>query len=208
MTNQATPSGATRQTLLDAAQATMAGKGFSAVGLNEILNAAGVPKGSFYHYFASKEAFGQALLARYFDTSLATLDAMLAPDAASVGERLMRYWQHWADSQMAAGPHAKCLVVKLGAEVADLSAAMRRTLHDGTARLIARLAAAIEAGVADGSLATVHDPAEAARTLYQTWLGASVMAKISGGRAPFDNAAAVTRQMLRPVATHEHRQHA
>jgi len=41
----------------------MAGKGFSVVGLNEVLKSAGVPKGSFYHYFSSKDAFGEALLA-------------------------------------------------------------------------------------------------------------------------------------------------
>lgn len=51
-----------RQHILDTAKPIMLRKGFSAVGLNEILQAAGVPKGSFYHYFGSKEAFGEALL--------------------------------------------------------------------------------------------------------------------------------------------------
>ena len=39
-----------RGSILEAGQRIMAGKGFSAVGLNEILAGAGVPKGSFYHY--------------------------------------------------------------------------------------------------------------------------------------------------------------
>jgi TetR/AcrR family transcriptional repressor of nem operon len=52
-------------------------KGYAAVGLNEILAAAGVPKGSFYHYFESKDAFGEALLESYFETYLEDLDAML-----------------------------------------------------------------------------------------------------------------------------------
>lgn len=58
-----------RRSILDVGQRIMAGKGFSAVGLNEVLAAAGVPKGSFYHYFASKEAFGQALLEKYTSRS-------------------------------------------------------------------------------------------------------------------------------------------
>ena len=41
----------------------MGRKGYSGVGLTEILTAAGVPKGSFYHYFASKDAFGEAMVA-------------------------------------------------------------------------------------------------------------------------------------------------
>ncbi len=46
----------TRQHLLDTGYRIMAVKGFSGVGLNEILQSAGVPKGSFYHYFKSKNS--------------------------------------------------------------------------------------------------------------------------------------------------------
>ena len=56
----------TRQQLLDTGQRMMVLKGFTGVGLNEILQTAGVPKGSFYHYFKSKEQYGQALLEEYF----------------------------------------------------------------------------------------------------------------------------------------------
>src|ERR1700742_2378050 len=55
-----------RQHILDSAYLLMGRKGFTAVGLNELLTAAGVPKGSFYHYFDSKESFGEALLEDYF----------------------------------------------------------------------------------------------------------------------------------------------
>ncbi|WP_163030699.1 TetR/AcrR family transcriptional regulator, partial [Pseudomonas viridiflava] len=52
----------TRQHLLDTGHRMMAERGFTSVGLNELLQAAGVPKGSFYHYFKSKELYGQGLL--------------------------------------------------------------------------------------------------------------------------------------------------
>ena len=52
----------TRQHILETGLGIFAGKGFASVGLNELLKAAGVPKGSFYHYFESKEQYGQALL--------------------------------------------------------------------------------------------------------------------------------------------------
>ena len=48
-----------RQNILQAARPIIGAKGFSAVGLTEILAAAKVPKGSFYYYFTSKEAFGK-----------------------------------------------------------------------------------------------------------------------------------------------------
>src|SRR5690242_1088215 len=67
----------TRQHLLDTGHRMMAEKGFTSVGLNEILQTAGVPKGSFYHYFKSKELYGQALLADYFVGYLADMERRL-----------------------------------------------------------------------------------------------------------------------------------
>ena len=88
-----------RDHILATGQRIMAGKGFSAVGLNEILTDAGVPKGSFYHYFSSKEAFGVDMLARYFDDYLAELDATLSQPGLTMAQRLMNYWQLWRESQ-------------------------------------------------------------------------------------------------------------
>jgi TetR/AcrR family transcriptional repressor of nem operon len=59
----------TRETLCRAGVAALTEKGFSATGIDEILKSVGVPKGSFYHFFASKEAYGSELItlyARYF----------------------------------------------------------------------------------------------------------------------------------------------
>jgi TetR/AcrR family transcriptional regulator, transcriptional repressor for nem operon len=72
-----------RELILATGQRIMAGKGFSAVGLKEILDESDVPKGSFYHYFTSKEDFGVAMLEHYFDDYLADLDKTLPPRPAN-----------------------------------------------------------------------------------------------------------------------------
>ena len=77
----------TRQQILDTARPIIAGKGFAAVGLSEILAAAGVPKGSFYHWFRSKEQFGEALLDRHFENYVAHVDAVLHAAGMTAGER-------------------------------------------------------------------------------------------------------------------------
>jgi len=81
--------------------------------------------------------------------------------------------------------------------VADLSDAMRITLRDGTEQIVARLAALVEAGVADASLPPL-EPRETAQTLYQLWLGASLLGKLHRNRAALENAMAFTRKMLTP----------
>ena len=189
-----------RDHILATGQRIMAGKGFSAVGLNEILTDAGVPKGSFYHYFSSKEAFGVDMLARYFDDYLAELDATLSEPGLTMAQRLMNYWQLWRESQSFSDCQGKCLAVKLGAEVADLSDSMRGTLQTGTAGIIARLADALEAGIEEGSLSIDDKPSRVAESLYQLWVGASVMVKIVRNTGPFDSAMSMTQKIIRITA--------
>ncbi|KVQ26589.1 TetR/AcrR family transcriptional regulator [Burkholderia cepacia] len=192
-----------RQHILNIAKPIMLHKGFSAVGLNEILAAAGIPKGSFYHYFGSKEAFGEALLEAYFDSYHAHLDNLLKHQAGTGAERLMTYWRNWLHTQCADDPQGKCLAVKLGAEVSDLSEAMRAVLRQGTSQIIERLAAGIEAGLADGSLSGIADPSHTAAILYEMWLGATLLEKIHRDRKPLERAMVETRRMLNlPPAEH------
>lgn len=184
-----------RQHILEVAHPLLLRKGFSAVGLAEILAAARVPKGSFYHYFGSKEAFGEAVLEAYFSDYLTRMDTLLSGAGTAV-DRLIRYFVDWLDSQTGDNAQSRCLVVKLGAEVCDLSESMRTALQNGTRRIIGRLADCVEAGRGDHPVPVASDATAVATTLYQSWLGASLLAKITHDRAPLDRAMADTRQLL------------
>ncbi|MCB5905886.1 TetR/AcrR family transcriptional regulator [Streptomyces pinistramenti] len=188
--------GDTRRSILDAAQRIMARKGFSAVGINEVLTAAGVPKGSFYHFFGSKDAFGEAMIRAYFTDYLADMDRILAEPGLTSAQRLMNYWQNWRETQSVGECQGKCLAVKLGAEVSDLSEAMRIALKEGTTAVIDRLERTITAGLKDGSLTTDVSARDTAQSLYDMWLGASVMVKIHRHLGPMDTTMTVTRQLL------------
>src|SRR3954463_16702733 len=178
--------GDTRRTILDAAQRIMSHKGFAAVGINEVLSEAGVPKGSFYHYFNSKDAFGEAMMRSYFADYLADMDRILGEPGPTSAQRLMNYWQSWRETQSVDECQGKCLAVKLGAEVADLSESMRLALKDGTGAIVDRVERMIVSGLADGSIAVDGDPRETAQALYDMWLGGSIMAKIHRSIAPID----------------------
>ncbi|WLH82404.1 TetR/AcrR family transcriptional regulator [Pseudomonas sp. FP2338] len=189
----------TRQAILDTAQVIVGRKGFSAVGLNEILQAAEVPKGSFYHYFNSKDAFGVVLLDSYFEHYVNGMQQLFDQPDLSGFAKLMRYWHSWVDNQTGCTDTGKCLAVKLGAEVSDLSEPMRLALQRGTARTIALLAEALQHGVEDGSLQAQPHPESLARRLYALWLGTSVMSKITRTSAPFDEALLLTQHLLQPI---------
>lgn len=186
----------TRRAILDSGRRVITAKGYSAVGLNEILMEAGVPKGSFYHFFTSRDAFGEALLQRYFDEYFAAMDRITADRNKNAAQHLMQYWQNFYDTQAVDDCQGRCLVVKLGAEIADLSEAMRETMKAGTAQIVDRLERMIAAGVGDGSLTIDADPRATAETLYDLWLGASVMAKIHRSAACLDRCMEATRRIL------------
>ena len=182
--------------LLDTAQRIVGAKGFVAVGLNQLLGAAGIPKGSFYYYFPSKEAFGKDLLDHYFEKDLLQIDEALSEPGRTARERLMAYWRIFRANQEHDDPNGKCLAVKLGAEVSDMSEDMRLALKAGTSAIVSRLSRVLREGVADGSIAISGSPNATAQTLYQLWMGASLISKISHDRAAFANANAATERIL------------
>ena len=188
--------GDTRRSILDAAQQIMSRKGFSAVGINEVLSAAGVPKGSFYHFFGSKDAFGEAMMRAYFADYLAEMDRVLAEPGLTSAQRLMNYWENWRETQSVDECQGKCLAVKLGAEVSDLSETMRLALKEGTTAIVDRLERTIAAGLEDGSIAVDGTPRDTAQVLYDMWLGGSVVVKIHRDISTLDTTIKVTRQLL------------
>ena len=190
------PATDTRLKILDSAKVLIAVRGFSAVGLSEILGAAAVPKGSFYHWFRSKEQFGEALLEHHFESYLLEVDASLFAAGQSAPQRLLAFFSQWHTSQSGDCPQARCLVVKLSAEVCDLSEAMRVVLERGTARVIDRLASCLAEGIATGELAACPEPAEVAQQLYQQWLGATLLSRVQRSAAPLDKALAQTVRWL------------
>lgn len=189
---------ATRQHILDTGYALVLNKGFAGLGLQEILRSSGVPKGSFYHYFPSKEAFGAALLTDYVARYADRLNVLL-DQPGPARDRLMRYWQAWIadpDDPAAAGWAEGCLVVKLAAEVADLSEDMRLVLTHATDRLVARIAGLITRGRADGSLPAGAEAGALAQCLYQMWLGAALLSKLTRTDQPMRRAVVATEHLL------------
>lgn len=185
-----------RQHIIDVARTLITHKGYSAVGLAEIVKAAGIPKGSFYYYFQSKEEFAEALLEHYFSNYLVLVDEQLR-GSEPAKERLLRYFSFWKVTQGADLPESKCLVVKLGAEVCDQYDSMRSVLAIGTREIVDRISACILQGQQDGSLAGDEDAKDLGEELYQLWLGASLMAKIHDPDTSFDKALNATKRLLR-----------
>ncbi|MCH1923629.1 TetR/AcrR family transcriptional regulator [Shewanella sp. C32] len=185
----------TKQHILDVGHQLVVTKGFTGMGLSELLKSADVPKGSFYHYFASKEQFGVVLVEQYFARHLAALRQIFEQPSIGDYEKLLQYWQKWHEHNNAQCQNGRCLVVKLAGEVSDLSEAMRQAFLIGTEQIISALTSMLEQGKANGTY-PIDDARYCAEVLYNLWLGASLLVKIRLNDSSLQHALQATAQLL------------
>lgn len=186
----------TRSHILAVGRSLTARQGFAGVGLNELLKAAEVPKGSFYHYFSSKEAYGCALLQDFVEQYRSDLGGSLLSSQSTARARFIGYFEGWLAKQTGPALQDRCLVVKLSAEVADLSPDMSKILQRGVADIVSSLSATLVQGIAESSIAPLDDPHLLAQSIYHQWLGASLVAGLSQDDAPLQAALLATKQAV------------
>lgn len=169
---------ATREALLRAGVAALTEKGFSATGIDEILRSVGVPKGSFYHYFPSKEAFGSLLIQRYSAYFAQKLDRHFRNDLLSPLNRLRAFIAD-AESSMRRFEYRRgCLIGNLGQEMGALPESFRTQLVDAFADWQGRTAECLEAARAAGEIIPAADAKCMAAFFWIGWEGAVLRAKL------------------------------
>jgi len=173
-----------REKIVAAAAERFHALGYNACGVQEIVDAAGVPKGSFYNYFKAKELLAQEVLNNYWaDAGLHILaDKSIAPL-----ERLRRHFQHIASRYRKFGFENGCLVPKFMHEVSDSTPLLRKDLRRQVAIWTALIAEAIREGQADRSISTSIDAETTARFLLQSWSGVTGAMRLAASRAPIDD---------------------
>lgn len=186
----------TREHLLATGEHLCMQRGFTGMGLSELLKTAGVPKGSFYHYFRSKEAFGVAMLERHFAGYYQRLTVHFDTGPGNYRDRILAYYQETLNQFCQQGIISGCLTVKLSAEVCDLSEDMRTAMDQGAGKIMVILAQALEKGRDSHCLTFAGEPLQQAQILYALWLGANLQAKISRSATPLENALAHVKNII------------
>jgi TetR/AcrR family transcriptional regulator, transcriptional repressor for nem operon len=175
-----------RERLLDAGLETLHRRGFNGCGVQEITEAAGVPKGSFYNHFESKEALGAAVLDRYWQQRAGSVLRILEETDIRPCERLRHYFAAMAANMAKRGYTGGCLIGNLGAELSDQS----RLVCDRLAAVFAGWTEVVETciknGQHEGEIRADCDPAMLASFLINAWEGAVLRAKVEKNGTPFE----------------------
>ncbi|BBD08699.1 TetR/AcrR family transcriptional regulator [Desulfovibrio ferrophilus] len=176
----------TRERIIEAGARIIHKNGFNNTGLKEILDAADIPKGSFYFYFKNKEDFGLQVVDHY----VAHFGQMAMEILAGTdGSPLMRFrvlHEKFRDFYQAQECSLGCPVGNLAQEMGDLSPAFRKRLSnaiDGMASMYCSvLAEAQQAGALDPAL----DVREVSYFLVSGWHGALVRMKVTKDIEPLN----------------------
>jgi TetR/AcrR family transcriptional regulator, transcriptional repressor for nem operon len=177
----------TRDHLLQVGLRRIHSMGYAATGVKEILDEADVPKGSFYHYFPSKEAFAKEVLALYVRGEKERADKILRNGKGAPLTRLRRYFEELITVY---GPTAKitgCMVGNLSLEMAEHSDSIQSLLHQTFSTWQTGIAGVLQEAIGRGDLAKSNKPVELASFLLNSYEGALLRSKADRSNKPLEN---------------------
>ena len=180
----------TKKRILDTAEEIMLEKSFHSVGLKQILDAVKVPKGSFYHYFDSKEQFGAEMLQHYMNEASEDKrrELIFNKQEPNPLKRLFDYLDGSVEFIQSNVGRFPCLALKLASEVSDLSEAMRAELARGFAEWIDIYREVLDEAVAEKMLPATFDTVSEAQLIQDLWSGATHRAVIDRSAEPVRHA--------------------
>ncbi|WP_315743679.1 MULTISPECIES: TetR family transcriptional regulator C-terminal domain-containing protein [unclassified Bradyrhizobium] len=166
------PKPGTRDNLIQAGLELIHTEGYSASGIQSIVARADVPKGSFYTYFASKEAFGTEVLTAYSDRGLAKLRSFLCNTNLTPLERLEAYFDDRIAAFRTSNFVRGCLLGNFSAEAADHSTTIRKQVAEHFKSWSAAFEQCLLEGQKMREISTEFSATSLANFLFNSWEGA------------------------------------
>ena len=175
----------TREEIIRRGAELIHAQGYRATGLQQILQAANIPKGSFYFYFRSKEEFGMAVIDHFTATIGQTFLSFLGDRSLAPLARLERLFAFYETAFEQMGGARGCPIGNLSLELADANDRLREHLKTVIETLISHIEGNLEEAREAGSLPAGLDPADAARFIFHGFEGAALHMKVKKDIEPF-----------------------
>lgn len=177
------PRDAVREKLLATGYRLLFRRGFNATSVQDITEAAGVPKGSFYNHFQSKEGLA-AEAVRYYMDEMASTAGVYDPTLPPL-EKLRKHFEKFAEIAER-NEMEGCLLGNFSAELSNQSSLVRERVVDAFERWTANVAADVARAQSIGAVSNDLSPEELAASLIDAFEGALLRAKAQKNRAPLD----------------------
>jgi TetR/AcrR family transcriptional repressor of nem operon len=188
--------GDTKRALVWCGTELLTERGFQVTGIDEVLKRVGVPKGSFYHFFANKHEFGEAVIQNYVDYYARKMTRIFDDETMSPLSRLRGFVEDAKRGMLKYGYRRGCLIGNLGQELASLDDAFREQLEAVLVAWERRVQGCLQQAVDAGELAQDSDAAAISRFFWIGWEGAVLRAKLTRNAEPLDQFADMFFAML------------
>ena len=177
----------TKQRILEIGAEIIHLKGFNHTGIQEILNAAEVPKGSFYNYFKSKEDFGLHVIDYYAGFFSLVSAEILEDETLSPLAKIRRLLEWFIDFFKSKDYAYGCPIGNLAQEMGDLNPAFRAKLKEAIDSMIDMYTQLLAEAQREGEISRRLDVRETAQFVVSSWHGALMHMKARKGSAPLEN---------------------
>lgn len=178
----------TKQTLLEVGLTLFEQNGFNATGIQEIAASAGVPKGSFYNYFASKEDFGVEVIRFYTEANIGRWKQMLAEaEKEDSHKALSTVFQLVTECYKCAEVKKGCLLGNLSAEISEASEECRIALQEAIAEFKELLTGRLRTGQLAGKVRKDLSAERLADLIWDCWQGSLLRMKVEKSVDPVAN---------------------
>jgi TetR/AcrR family transcriptional repressor of nem operon len=157
--------------------------GYHDLGIQAVLAATQVPKGSFYHHFRDKEDFGLQVIDQYMRQVHEGLDACLGELSRPPLQRVRRFFELTQASYREEG-YQGCLLGGLGQELSGVSEVFRQKIAECFSEIQHRIAACLEEARKEGDIPAGSDTVRMASLLVDCWEGAALRSRLRGDAAP------------------------
>ena len=174
-----------KSNILDAGTSLLWQNGYGGTGIQEITLAAGVPKGSFYNHFASKEQLAIEAIDQY-EMASAVSFAPLRDQSVSPLSRLLQYFEAQIEVVAGMGYKRGCLLGNLALEMSDHSELIRQRILDAFHRWAAELDSVLADGQTRGEITSSSNSTMLAQFLLDAWEGAVLRSRTEGNGDAFD----------------------
>ncbi len=175
----------TKQRLIDAGLVMLLQHGYNDLGVQALLAATGVPKGSFYHHFRDKEDFALQVVDQYMQGVHSGLDGCLDDTARPPLDRVRCFFEATLEHYRTEG-YMGCLLGGLGQELSGVSDVFRRKIDECFSQIAARIAACLEEARQQGDIRPESDAGQLAALLVDCWEGAALRSRLRRDPAPLN----------------------
>lgn len=159
--------------------------GYNDLGVQALLAATGIPKGSFYHHFRDKEDFALQVVDQYMQGVHAGLDVCLGDTTRAPLDRVRGFFEATREHYRTEG-YMGCLLGGLGQELSGVSDVFRRKIDECFSQIAVRVSICLEEARERGHIPPESDPKQMASLLVDCWEGAALRSRLRRDPGPLN----------------------